>query len=435
LEPSVKEALIAGLESIAEVRVLGRQSYGAGMPGALAVDSPEIAHWLHEQELEFDLTVIVTEEADQDFAQDAVAGADSVLFIGSGEETGLSPLEIHAQTVRGAQNCRLALARHGSGPVRNMAAWIEPRRYGTAQALDFTTRDTVRLLCQALLGKGTAIAAASRGVYAASIMGALQACEQHGLPAACLAAAGSAILPAGLLAMGQFAAAETIFQELANPLLWKRFSRAETGLCDPAALDGFLVGAMQGLEIAAGERPFAAVSRSLSAGAPQIHREGRLHGAVRAGIAPPGILPPLILDSGDILVSGETEAQALLAAAQSLTPAPVSFLHAEPPPLGSTPMSYRSLTGGSLFRLTQTPADKRVRLETVLSAGKPAGAQHPRSFAVPIPEGILPMDWPQWAALRTSAYDWMAKELERHTSGGLARDAQGDEHEPDSKTR
>ncbi|MFY9640708.1 MAG: cyclic nucleotide-binding domain-containing protein, partial [Rhodomicrobium sp.] len=66
LEPGVKEALLAGLESVAEVRVLGRQSFGAGMPGALALDSPEIAHWLQEQELEFDLTVIVADEADLD---------------------------------------------------------------------------------------------------------------------------------------------------------------------------------------------------------------------------------------------------------------------------------------------------------------------------------------------------------------------------------
>ncbi len=416
LEPGVRDALLAGLESLAEVRVLGRQSFGAGMPGALALDKPEIAHWLQEQELEFDLTVIVTGEADLDFAMDAVAEADGVLFIAGGRDKGLSALERHALEVRGACNCHLALVQTGNSPIQNIAEWVGARGYRTAQTVDFAAADAVRRMCQAVLGKGQAIATASRGVYAAAIWGALQAFEEHGLPAVALAAAGSAILPAGLLACGKLAAAEAIFRELANPLMWKRSTRPDTGLCDPAALDSFLAGALQGLEIPAALRPFAAVSRSLSACAPQVHKKGRLHGAVRAGLAPPGILPPLILDGGDILVSGETETAELLAAAQVLTSSPVCFLYAEPPPPGPSPMTYRSLTGASLFRLTQTPPDKRVRLETVLGAGPSChrGAGASPSFAIPIPEGILPMDWPHWASLRSAAYEWASKELETH---------------------
>src|SRR5262249_5273243 len=45
LDADIKEALLAGLESTAEIRVLGRQSYGAGLPGALTLDAPGIAHW------------------------------------------------------------------------------------------------------------------------------------------------------------------------------------------------------------------------------------------------------------------------------------------------------------------------------------------------------------------------------------------------------
>ena len=41
LEHRVMETLLAGLESVAEVRVLSRQSFGIGMPGALALDSPK----------------------------------------------------------------------------------------------------------------------------------------------------------------------------------------------------------------------------------------------------------------------------------------------------------------------------------------------------------------------------------------------------------
>ena len=74
----------------------------------------------------------------------------------------------------------------------------------------------------------------------------------------------------------------------------------------------------------------------------------------------------------------------------------------------------RSLTGFSLFRLTQTPFDKRVRLETVLGAGLgPCDmGQAARVFALPVPDGIAPMDWPEWMRLRDKAYEWTMRELE-----------------------
>jgi NTE family protein len=245
-------------------------------------------------------------------------------------------------------------------------------------------------------------------------LGVLQAFEDEGEAPACLAAAGSAVLPAGLLACGvKLSAIEAIFRELAKPMLWKRAARTEAGLFDPAALDHFLAGALKGLNTGSASRPFAAVMRSLSDGAPIIHREGWLYGAVRASIAPAGILPPLIADGGIILVSGENETDALLKAAAGLPGSPPRFLHACPPPLGASEMTYRSLTGAGRFRLTEPSIDRRVRLETVLGASAPgdASAAAPQSFAIPVPEGITPMDWPEWERLRDAAYQWALKEL------------------------
>jgi CRP-like cAMP-binding protein len=418
LSHPVKEALLAGFETVAEVRVLTRQSFGSGMPGALALDSPEIAHWLQEQELEFDLTLIMAGDMDPNFARDAIAEADEVLFIASGENPALSAFERHALETRGATNCRLLLQKDDAGLVKKASEWIDPRPYAHVQALNFNAVLPVQLLGQAIAGKGHCIAAASTGVYAAAILGALQALEEHDLPAAALAAAGSAILPAGLLACGKLSAAQAIFEELANPMLWKRASRPDAGLYDPVPLDNFLVGAFQGLEIPTAERLFAAVSRSLSAGTSEVHRSGRLHGAVRAGIAPPAVLPPLILEGGNILVSGESETEALIAAARSLTAAPVLSLYAEHPPLGPSSISYRNLTGGALFRAAQT-IDKRVRAETVLGLGPGSQprAHAGRALVLRIPEGITPMDWPQWAVLRNIAYDWTMQELDSRGSG------------------
>ncbi len=423
LDASVEDAFVSALESVAEVRILRRESFGS-----LALDAPDTAHWLQEQELEFDVTVVVADGADPAFAKDALEGADDIVFIASGGSPALSSLEQHALEQRGKDRCRLLIAKDKGISPKNAADWIAPRPYRSTQLVDFAAPKEATLMASAFLGRGIAVAATSCGVYAAAILGALQAFEANGASPSCLAAAGSAILPAGLLASGaSLAETEAAFQELAEPLPWKRAARPDAGLFEAAAIDAMLALALPECNIGLTMRPFAAVSLSLSENAPRLHREGRLHSAVRAGLTPPGVLPPFIADGGDILVSGENEVEALVAAAGKFSASPLVFLYPGVPALGASDMSYRQLAGPSLFRLTpfQSPStpEKRLRLETVLGAASsktpsslPAAAL--QGFAIPIPEGVSPMDWQTWERLRDGAFEWTCAELE---ASGLAQ--------------
>ena len=84
-------------------------------------------------------------------------------------------------------------------------------------------------------------------------------------------------------------------------------------------------------------------------------------------------------------------------------------------------MSYRQLAGPSFrltpFQGTSTP-EKRLRLETVLGAVSsktpPLLAPNLASqcFAIPIPEGISPLDWDEWVGLRDNAFEWTSSEIE-----------------------
>jgi NTE family protein len=430
LDPAAKAALLSALEDLAEIRLLGRGSFGGGMPGAITLDAPETAHWLQQQELEFDLTVFVAEGPDLDFAKETIEEADEILFIAAGNDPSLSALEQHTLETRGGERCRLAIVRGERLSVEKAAEWTAQRPYRSTQAVDFASPEAVRLMGAGLLGKGNAMAATSRGVYAAAILGALQAFEAHGLPAVSLVAAGSAILPAGLLASGaSLSDIEAIFRELANPVLWKRAVRAEAGLFEPAPIDNFLTSALSGRDIAISGRPFAAVSRSLSNGGAEVHRQGPLHRVVRAGVTSPGLLPPVILEDGTILVSGENETEAVFGAAKAIAASPLFFLHPSVPPLGLT-SPYR--TAAALLRLTPFQSlmalDKRVRIETVLGACSRNSPALPFSspgwdegvaqiFAVPIPEGVSPMDWPEWSNLRDRAFEWASTELETRSLG------------------
>ncbi len=209
-DPGMKDALVSALESQAEVRLLRRESFGS-----LALDAPDTAHWLQTQELEFDVTVIVADGSDAGYAKEAIEEADEILFMAGGGQHALSPLEEHALQQRGKDRCRLALAKGKGLTLKNAAEWIAQRPYRSTQFLDFASPAETALLASALLGRGCAIAAASAGVHAAAILGALQAFEANGAPATCLTAAGSAIMPAGLLACGaSLAETEALFQDL-----------------------------------------------------------------------------------------------------------------------------------------------------------------------------------------------------------------------------
>jgi NTE family protein len=422
LDAAVKDAFVSALESSADIRILRRESFGP-----LALDAPETAHWLQEQELEFEVTVVVADGADASFAKDAIEEGDDIVFIASSGSPALSNLERHALDRRGKERCRLIIAKDEGISLKNAADWIAPRSYRSTQLVDFASPTEAALLAAALLGKGVAVAATSCGVYAASILGALQAFEANGAPPSCLAAAGSAILPAGLLASGaSLAETEAAFRELAEPLPWKRAAKPEAGLFEAAAVDAMLALALPECNIGLTTRPFIALSLSLSENAPRLHREGRFHNAVRAGLTPPGVLPPFISDGNDILVSGENEAEALAAAAGSLSASPLVFLYPSVPGLGWSGMSYRQLAGPS-FRLApfQGPStpEKRLRAETVLGAvssktpsNLPAAAS--QCLAIPIPAGVSPMDWQEWGHLRDAAFEWTSAEIETR---GLAQ--------------
>ncbi|HWJ17179.1 MAG TPA: cyclic nucleotide-binding and patatin-like phospholipase domain-containing protein, partial [Geobacterales bacterium] len=347
LEVAMKDAFVAALESLADVRILRRESFGS-----LALDAPDTAHWLQEQELEFEVTVVVADGADATFAKDAIEEGDEIVFIASSGSPALSALEQYALDRRGRDRCRLLIAKDKGISLKHAADWVAPRPYRSTQLVDFASPKEAALMASALLGKGIAVAATSCGVYAAAILGALQAFEASGTAPSSLAAAGSAILPAGLLASGaSLAETEAAFRELAEPLPWKRAAKPDTGLFEAAGVDAMLALALPECNIGLTERPFIAVSLSLSENAPKFHREGRLHSAVRAGLTPPGVLPPFISDDNDILVSGENEVEALVAAARRLSASPLVFLYPIAPALGSSHMSYRQLAGPS-FRLT-----------------------------------------------------------------------------------
>jgi len=415
------QGLLAGFEAQGEVRLLKRDSFGGVLEGAITLGAPETAHWLQEQEQSFDLTLIIADGADDGFNRDAIQEADEILLIASGRDTSLSPVEQRAIQSRGAEKCRLLLPLTNDRRSPRAEEWTRSRPCRSVHAFDMSSPRDIEAFCSVILGKGVAVAATSSGVYAAAVLGALQAFEAAGLNMFQFAAAGSALLPAGLTACAAApSAAASIFRALSRGDIWKRSSRLDIGIYDAAPLDKLLVEFLPDMDISELDRPMLAVSKSISTGIAEVHKSGRLRGAVRAGLAPAGILPPLVLEDGSILVSGENEAEALVRALQASSSLPTVLIVPKGPPAGLSGTPYRDLAPGGFGRLTPFQSapqiDRKVRLESILSCG--SGAAPPPfgedyRFTIPIPDGIMPLDWSAWTLLRDAAYDFTASELER----------------------
>ena len=415
------QALLAGFEAHGEVRLLKRDSFGGALEGAITLGAPETAHWLQEQEQSFDLTLIIADGADDGFNRDAIREADEILLIASGRDTSLSPVEQRAIQSRGAEKCRLLLPLTNDRRPPRAEEWTSNRPCKSVHAFDMSSPRDIEAFCAVILGKGVAVAAISSGVYAAAVLGALQAFEAVRLNMFQFAAAGSAVLPAGLVASAaEPSAAASIFRALSRGDIWKRSSRLDIGIYDATPLDKLLVEFLPDIDISELDHPLLAVSKSISTGTAEVHKSGRLRGAIRAGLAPAGILPPLILEDGSILVSGENEAEALVRELQASSSLPTVLIVPKGPPAGLSGTPYRDLATGGFSRLTPFQSapqiDPKVRLESILSCG--GGAAPPPfgedyRFTIPIPDGIMPLDWSAWTVLRDAAYDFTASELER----------------------
>lgn len=434
LGASLADALTSAFERHGEIRFIGSGSFGAGMPGAINLDTPQAQHWLQEQELEFDLTIIPADLSDEVTARQTLAEADEILILA--EEADLpgleaSPFVEHAFATRGRHACRLAILPAGKARGRR-AASPPPMDCRSRHVLATTSADGFEPLARLILGKAASVAAVSSGAHAAAIWGALHAMDEAGLTIGALGGAGSAAFPLALLARaGGASRMAAAFEGLAQAAAQlRRPTRPDYGLFDPRPLDEFFVSALPDLDIAHLEMPFLTVLDDLSARSAELFRAGKVRGLVRSGILAPGVLPPVIIGSGKILVSGETRPDLLARHMGAANPGPLFILEAKSAPLGPSSLGYRDLLAAPTFRLPgrsqAQPADPRLALESQLCelasrrrAPVPSGAGIVH-WHIPVPEGVTPLDWHAWRALHDTAYEWAAAQIDTMRSANAA---------------
>lgn len=300
LTPDGRLTSLAG-DLVAAIKVSGRRCILVGPQHA---DRP--ADWFHALETNHDHVVYQADDAGSSWGRQCLRQADKVLFAVSADAE--LPPQRPPVALRDLppQLCDLVLL-HTADTARphGAAPWLARIPAGLHSHVREGRRADIERLARLLTGRAVGLALSGGGARAFAHIGVIRALREAGIP----------IDIAGGTSMGAITAAG-LAQEWSDEEFRQHMKRC---FVDSNPLGDFtfpLVSLMSGRKVTRrlrrqfGEtgiedlwRPFFAVSANLTTGRQHLHRHGPVWRALRASVAIPGLLPPVIED-GEVLVDG-----------------------------------------------------------------------------------------------------------------------------------
>jgi NTE family protein len=230
---------------------------------------------------------------------------DRVVLIGTPGSTIPDPLPLPANGKAGQQPTVDLVIVESTERARTGTVPVAPQRFGTIHHLRLHAPGDSARLARHLAGRAVGLVLSGGAARGFAHIGAIRAWREAGLPIDRIGGASmGAIIAAGVAAgWDDRELRDRIHQAFVktNPLNdytlpWVALFRGET-------VNRLLREHFGQILISALWRPFFAVSTNLTRGGIHVHRNGILWRALRASIAIPGVLPPL-LDNGEVLVDG-----------------------------------------------------------------------------------------------------------------------------------
>ncbi|WP_420479890.1 patatin-like phospholipase family protein [Brevundimonas sp. FT23028] len=301
----------------------------------------------------------------------------------------------------------------------NTSVWIDAIQPGRwFQAMEGDAADAERI-ARVITGTAVGVVMSGGGARAYAHIGALKALHEAKVPIDFVGGASMGAVVAAGPAMGwsleqledrirrSFVDSDPL-SDITFPML--AMSRAKK-------VDRLLEAAYGDVDLADLQLPFFAVSTNLTSGRIEIHRRGRMRRAMRATIAIPGLLPPVVLDR-QVLVDG---------AVLNNLPAEVMRQMNAGPVIGIDMSQARGVDPHmiehppSIWRLLATGAWRRgppIVSIMMRSATLTSDAEIERSRAIvdilvqPTPDGVDIRDWKAYAPAVDAGYRATVAELE-----------------------
>ncbi len=187
----------------------------------------------------------------------------------------------------------------------NTAVWLDAIHPGRwFQAVDGDQTDADRM-GRVITGTAVGVVMSGGGARAYSHIGVLRALNEAGVPIDFVGGASMGAIIAAGPALGWT-------QEQLEQRIQKAFVKSDPlsditfpmlAMVRARKVDRLLEEAYGDVDMADLIRPFFAVSTNLTSGKIEVHRRGLMRRAMRATIAIPGLLPPVVID-GQVLVDG-----------------------------------------------------------------------------------------------------------------------------------
>jgi NTE family protein len=300
----------------------------------------------------------------------------------------------------------------------NTSVWLDAVQPGRwFQAMEGDAADAERI-ARVITGTAVGVVMSGGGARAYAHIGALRALREAGVPVDFVGGASMGAVVAAGPAMGwtleeledrirrSFVDSDPL-SDITFPML--AMSRAKK-------VDKLLEAAYGEVDLADLHLPFFAVSTNLTSGRIEVHRRGRMRRAMRATIAIPGLLPPVVLDR-QVLVDG---------AVLNNLPAEVMRQMNAGPVIGIDMSQARGVDPHmiehppSIWRLLATGAWRRgppIVSIMMRSATLTSDAEIERSRGIvdilvqPTPDGVDIRDWKAYAPAVDAGYRAMAAEL------------------------
>jgi len=165
-------------------------------------------------------------------------------------------------------------------------------------------------------------------------------------------------------------------------------------------------------------RPFFAVSTNLTAGKIEVHRRGLMRRAMRASIAIPGLLPPIVID-GQVLVDGAVLNNLPTEVMRQMTSGPVIGIDmsqargVDPHMIEHPPSIWRLLATGA-WRRGPPIVSIMMRAATLTTDAEIERSRTVTDILVqPTPDGVDIRDWKGFVPAVDAGYRAMKDELDK----------------------
>ena len=264
------------------------------------------AEWFSRVEDAHDYVLYIAELDEPAWASLCARQVDRVFVVGNGLLAPPNRPMPHSSVVDAQRRTDLILMRDPrmKRPA-NTAAWIDAIQPGRwFQAVEGAAADAERM-ARVLTGSAVGVVFSGGGARAYAHIGALRALHEAKVPIDFVGGSSmGAVIAAGpALGWTQEELEERIHRAFVvkNPLSDITFPML--AMTRAGKVDQLLIDAYGDMDMADTVRPFFAVSTNLTSGKIEVHRRGLMRRAMRASIAIPGLLPPIVID-GQVLVDG-----------------------------------------------------------------------------------------------------------------------------------